>query len=135
MSSTVTHSKTETTKLKNKEESLREATASTSLENVLDKVKKIDNTCSFLKCKNRTSDFAIYCKYCNNHFCTTHGLPEVHGCGEAVRRDEKHKFLHPKPTLSKTEHEKATTKLSVKLKQMQFERKSKQGTSGKGRKK
>lgn len=133
MSSTVTQTESQT--IKDKGQNLREATASSNLDSVLDKVKKIDNTCSFVKCKNRITDFAIHCKYCNNRFCTTHGLPEIHGCGEAVRRDEKRKFHHPEPTLSKSEHEKANTKLSMKLKQMQFERKAKQASSSKGRKK
>lgn len=127
---TASQSKTEK-KIKNKEKDLVTATASENLDTVIHNVKKLDNTCSFTKCKNRIVDFAINCKYCNSRFCTTHGLPEIHGCGEAVRRDEKRKFLHPGGSkLPEEKHTQAANKLTQKLKQMQFERKSKQ-TKGK----
>lgn len=133
---TVTQTKTLTdSKIKDLNKDIQEATTSENLDSVLKNVKKIDNTCAFVKCKNRTSDFAIQCKYCNCRFCTTHGLPEIHGCGEAVRRDEKRKYLHPEVKLSSEKHSQAATKLSMKLKQMQLERKSKQGFANKGKKK
>lgn len=135
--STITTTVTQTNekKIKNKDKALKTATTSNDLDTVLDKVKKIDNTCSFLKCRTKVADFSIHCKYCNNHFCTTHGLPEIHGCGEAVRRDERRKFEHPGgEKLSKEKHSQAQTKLSMKLKQMQNERKSKQTTQNKGKK-
>lgn len=118
-------------KLKNKEKQLQEATKSDDLDTVLKNIQKIDNVCGFTKCKKRTVDFSIDCKYCSRRFCTTHGLPEIHGCGEAVGKDEKSKFRHPITKLNKEEHEKASTKLNMKLKQMQFERKSKIGGGSK----
>lgn len=118
-------------KLKNKEKQLQEATKSEDLDTVLQNIQKIDNVCAFTKCKKRTADFSIDCKYCNRRFCTTHGLPEIHGCGEAVRKDEKSKFQHPITKLNKDDHEKASTKLTIKLKQMQLERKSKLGGGSK----
>ncbi|RZC39798.1 zf-AN1 domain containing protein [Asbolus verrucosus] len=126
---------TEKSQVKNKEKKLQEATSSKNLEEVLDKVKKLDNTCSFIKCKNRTNDFAIECKYCQGRFCPTHALPEIHGCGEAVRKDERRKYLHPNIKLTEEKHSQAQTKLNMKLRQMQQERKSKQGFGGKGKKK
>lgn len=98
-----------------------------NIDKVLENVKKVDNTCKYTKCKNRINDFAIDCKFCKNRYCITHGLPEIHGCGEAVRREEKREFLHPNTKLSKSLHEGAQTKLTMKLHQMQLERKSKQG--------
>lgn len=118
-------------KLKNKEKQLNEAVNSEDLDTVLKNIQKVDNTCAFTKCKKRTSDFSIDCKYCKQRFCTTHGLPEIHGCGEAVRKDERSKFEHPNVKLGKDEHEKASTKLTMKLKQMQFDRKSKMGSTKK----
>lgn len=129
--STITKSvsKTEENKLKNQEKNLQEATNSKNLDAVLENVKKLDNTCFFTKCKTRINDFAIDCKYCSGRFCTTHCLPEIHGCGEAVRRDEKRKFLHPHQKLSEEKHSKASVKLNAKLKQLQFERKAKHSSS------
>lgn len=126
---------TKEARVKDLNKDFKEATSKGNLDSVLNDVKKIDNTCAFIKCKNRTADFAIHCKYCNCRFCTTHGLPEIHGCGEAVRREEKRKYLHPEPKLSNEKHSQAASKLSQKLKQMQFERKAKQGSSNKGKKK
>lgn len=130
---TTTVSQTKTDKLKNKGKQLRKATTAKDLDEILEKIKKLDNTCSFVKCKARVADFSIQCKHCGNRFCTTHGLPEIHGCGEAVRRSERKQFEHPNKKLSKERHESAQTKLSVKLKQMQNERKSKQGFQNKGK--
>lgn len=128
---TVTITKTDK-KIKDKDKELKTAVSGDDLDNVIDKVKKIDNVCSFLKCKTKVQDFSIHCKYCNNRFCTTHGLPEIHGCGEAVRRDERRKFEHPNTSkLTKEKHSQAQTKLNMKLKQMQNERKSKQGFQNK----
>lgn len=114
--------------VKNKEQNLKEATASENLDTVLNNIKKLDNTCSFTKCKNKTVDFAIDCKYCNNRFCTTHGMPEIHGCGEAVRKDERKKFVNNfgATKLTEEKHNQASSKLTQKLKQMQVERKAKQ---------
>lgn len=125
---TVTTTKT---KVKNQEKLLQEAVKSDDLDTVLKNIQKVDNVCAFTKCKNRTSDFSIDCKYCSRRYCTSHGLPEIHGCGDAVRKDERSKFEHPITKLNKEEHQKATTKLNMKLKQMQFERKAKLGGSKK----
>lgn len=131
---TLANTVTDQKKVKDKEKQLKEATAENSLDEVIHKVKKVDNTCAFTKCKNKTVDFAITCKHCNLRFCPSHGLPEIHGCGEAARRDEKRKFLHPDTKLSQNKHDQAATKLQMKLKQMQNERKSKQGFTNKGKK-
>ena len=103
-------------------------------EEFLREIKVKDNTCAFPPCNTRIVNFSIDCKHCQLKFCTTHYLPEVHGCGEAARRDEKREFLHPHPKLSEEKHEKVSQKLSTKLKQMQLERKAKQ-FSAKGKKK
>ncbi|KAF7271075.1 hypothetical protein GWI33_016035 [Rhynchophorus ferrugineus] len=116
MCATVT--KTETQLLKNKEKDFKEATSSKDLDDVINKVKKIDNICDFVKCKNKTNLIAIDCKFC-----------------KAVRREERREYMHPEPKLSHEKHDQAQTKLTMKLKQMQLERKSKQGFQTKGKKK
>lgn len=128
MSSTITHA---TKPVLSQEQKLQKATASGNLDEVLQNVKKIDVTCPFTKCKRNTEAIAIVCKFCHGRFCTTHGMPEIHGCGDAVRRDEKRQYLHPNTKLGKEKHEQASTKLNMKLKQMQLERKSKGGGKNK----
>lgn len=128
--STITKTVPTEDKLKNKAKELNIAVSGSSdLDTVLNNIKKVDNTCAFAKCKSKTADFAITCKFCNRRFCTSHGLPEIHGCGEAVRREERRKFVHPDIKFNQEKHEKASTKLSMKLKQMQLERKAKPGGS------
>lgn len=131
MSLTVTETKEETAK--NKEKNLKEAVSSKDFDDVIKKVKAVDYICSFTKCRNKTKDFAIDCKFCNGRFCTSHGLPEIHGCGEAVKREERRKMLHPQPKLSQEKHSQTQTKLTMKLKQLQLERKG--GGSSRGKKK
>lgn len=132
MSTTITQTAPELSKLNTKEREIKEAVNAKDIDEVIKKVKAVDYSCSFTKCKTRTKDFAIDCKFCNGRFCTSHGLPEIHGCGEAVRREEKRKMLHPQPKLSQEKHSQAQTKLTMKLKQMQMERKG--GAPSKGKK-
>lgn len=133
MATSMTATTVESSKLNEKEKHLKEAVSSKTIDEVIKKVKDVDYSCSFIKCKNRTKDFAIDCKFCNGRFCPSHGLPEIHGCGEAVRREERRKMLHPQPKLSQEKHSQAQTKLTMKLRQMQLERKG--GAPSKGKKK
>nr|XP_023027798.1 DNA-binding protein SMUBP-2 [Leptinotarsa decemlineata] len=121
-------------KTKSKEQHLKEAVNLKNIDDVLEKVEAIDNKCSFTACKNRTKFFAIDCKFCKGRFCTTHGLPEIHGCGEAVRREERKKFEHPGPQMSQQKHSENQAKLAMKLRQIQLERKPK-GSKSKEKKK
>lgn len=57
---------TSTSQLKDKNKDLQGALKSDDLDKVLNSVKKLDNLCAFAKCKSKTSDFAIECKYCNS---------------------------------------------------------------------
>lgn len=114
-----------TTTVTERSKELKEAVKTNDIDAAIKNVKKLDGICTMKKCKAKTSDFAITCKHCGGRFCPTHCLPEVHGCGEAVRRDERRKYMHPEPKTSNEKHERAATRLQMKLKQMQLERKSK----------
>ncbi|XP_023302640.2 DNA-binding protein SMUBP-2 [Lucilia cuprina] len=100
------------------------------LDDVLTAVKDVDNLCDFARCKTKTSLMGQNCDYCRKRFCFKHGLPEVHGCGEAAKKTERKQFLHPKPakTIKQEEElEKAKKKLQAKLKDMQVGRMQKTG--------
>ncbi|XP_067633585.1 DNA-binding protein SMUBP-2 [Eurosta solidaginis] len=95
------------------------------LDDVLTAVKDVDNLCDHPRCKTNTKLMGQDCQLCNKRFCFKHGLPEVHGCGEAAKREERVKFLHPKS--AKTVHAEADLaqarkKLEAKLKDMQVGR-------------
>ncbi|XP_058062931.1 DNA-binding protein SMUBP-2 [Anopheles bellator] len=99
-----------------------------NLNTVLAAVKTVDQTCDFKGCKQKTNLVGTDCIYCRERFCFKHSLPEIHGCGEAVKRKEREEFLHPitgKARREKEDKQKAQTRLSQKLKQMSLERKQK----------
>lgn len=78
------------------------------------------------------------CHHCKKRFCFKHGLPEVHGCGEDIKREERKNFLHPKPvkTIRQEEDVKnAKKRLDAKLKDMQVGRMQKANGGGSKKKK
>ncbi|XP_026479097.1 DNA-binding protein SMUBP-2 [Ctenocephalides felis] len=97
-----------------------------NLDGILEEVKKIDNTCVFKTCKTKTDLMGANCPHCTLRFCFKHSLPEIHGCGEAAKRDERRKWLHPTEKLAESKKEEVKGKLDRKLKEMQQARKSKQ---------
>ncbi|XP_033247492.1 DNA-binding protein SMUBP-2-like [Drosophila miranda] len=107
------------------------------LDDVLTAVKEVDNLCDYARCKTKTSLMGQDCPHCKKRFCFKHGLPEVHGCGEEIKRDERKKFLHPKPAKT-VRHEEdvknAKKRLDAKLKDMQVGRMQK-ATGGGSKKK
>ena len=108
---------------------------SEKLDKVLKEVKKVDETCDYKGCKQKTSLMGQTCSFCNHRYCYKHGLPEIHGttmgtkCDEIVKKKERDEFLHPKidtrKAQAKVDHDKAKKTLETKLKQMQLERKQK----------
>lgn len=122
-------------------EPLASSTVDENLDIVLEAVKKVDETCDYKRCKQKTSMMGTSCEFCKQRFCFKHGLPEIHGCGEAVRKQEREVFLHPLPAKTVQTQEdlkKAQNRLDQKLKQMNLSRKAKPsgGTdSGKGKRK
>lgn len=73
------------------------------------------------------------CELCKKRFCFKHALPEVHGCGDAIKKEERKKFMHPKPAKTVREEKElaeAKKKLQSKLKDMQVGRMQKTGGGG-----
>ena len=104
-----------------------------NLDNVLEAVKTVDQTCDYKKCKQKTNLMGSDCCFCKQRFCFKHGLPEVHGCGEAVKKQERTEFLHPLPAKTvqaKEDLAKAKVKLEQKLKSMSIQRGPKPSGSG-----
>ena len=44
-----------------------------------------DTTCSFPQCEKSVNLVGLTCQFCRRKHCTTHSLPEVHGCAEAAK--------------------------------------------------
>jgi hypothetical protein len=41
--------------------------------------------CAYKSCSNMALVALPKCEYCNQRFCTSHMLPERHGCGDACK--------------------------------------------------
>ncbi|XP_065095589.1 DNA-binding protein SMUBP-2 [Ochlerotatus camptorhynchus] len=109
-------------------EPLPSSTVDKNLDNVLEAVKTVDQTCDFKRCKQKTNMMGSNCGFCKQRFCFKHGLPEIHGCGEAVKKQEREEFMHPLPAKTVQAQEdlkKAHSRLDKKLKQMNLGRKAK----------
>ncbi|XP_053208693.1 DNA-binding protein SMUBP-2-like [Panonychus citri] len=52
---------------------------------MLELVKQMDSVCFFIKCKVKTATLGQNCQFCKKRFCLAHSMPEIHGCGDAVR--------------------------------------------------
>lgn len=60
-----------------------------NLDDVLKTVRQLDNTCDFNRCPKKTSLIGQDCTLCKQRFCMKHQLPEVHGCGGAIKKTER----------------------------------------------
>lgn len=105
-----------------------EAVVDNNLDSVLTDVKQLDNTCDFQRCRVKTSLIGQDCRLCKQRFCMKHQLPEVHGCGNAIKKTERTEFTRPRQSLPisaalrRNEHKDAHTRLEQKLKEMSLAR-------------
>lgn len=101
-----------------------------NLDNILEDVRQLDNTCDFSRCRTKTTYIGQDCALCKQRYCMKHQLPEVHGCGGAIKKVERTEFLK-KPNqslpisaaLRRNEHKGAQARLEQKLKDMSLARK------------
>lgn len=56
------------------------------VDKILSEFRQVDNVCNYATCKTGISLLGQLCAQCNRRFCLSHHLPEVHGCGDAIRR-------------------------------------------------
>ena len=59
------------------------------LDKLLESFNKLDNVCNQEKCKEKISVLGVTCPHCRTRFCLSHGMPEVHGCGDAAKREAR----------------------------------------------
>lgn len=107
-------------------EMMSNATVNTKLDEVLKTVRQLDNTCDFGRCRTKTSLIGQDCTLCQQRFCMKHQLPEIHGCGGAIKKEQRTEFLKPRPTLPaalrRNEQKDAHARLEQKLKEMSLAR-------------
>jgi len=56
---------------------------------MLQEFRQLDRVCSYTTCKTPLSLLGQQCQFCARLFCLTHFMPEIHGCGDAVRRQTR----------------------------------------------
>lgn len=109
-------------------ETISSNTVNTKLDDVLKTVRQLDNTCDFGRCAKKTSLIFQDCSLCQQRFCMKHALPEIHGCGGAIKKEQRNEFLKPRPTLPisaalrRNEQKDAHARLEQKLKEMSLAR-------------
>ncbi|XP_051156788.1 DNA-binding protein SMUBP-2-like [Leptopilina boulardi] len=89
---------------------------------IIEELSRTNNCCSFKDCKISTQLIHLNCEFCKNRFCLQHGMQEIHGCGEAIRRKERKEFRQRMPEPAK---KKDKDRFAQKLKQFEEARKPK----------
>lgn len=89
---------------------------------LLDNCIKAKEQCSASTCNKSIKLIKLQCQLCSENFCTTHALPEVHGCGNAAKKAASAP-IKKTPNPDKTHQ--LENKLSKKLEKMKNERKKK----------
>ncbi|KAL4613212.1 DNA-binding protein SMUBP-2 isoform X1 [Arapaima gigas] len=97
---------------------------------------KADSVCAFVKCKVSVLTLGQLCPFCSKHYCLSHHIPEVHGCGDkaksqARRRISKEGVLYAGSSqkdraMDPNKKAHLQRKLESKLKDLASQRKSKQ---------
>lgn len=59
------------------------------LDGILSQFRQLDTVCNFATCKTNITLMGQQCTLCLRRFCLSHRLPEIHGCGDAIRRQAR----------------------------------------------
>lgn len=59
------------------------------IDDVISEFRQLDNVCNYATCKTGISLMGQLCLFCQRRFCLCHHLPEIHGCGDAIRRQAR----------------------------------------------
>ena len=65
----------------------------------------VKHRCNLEECNSRVSQAIGYCKFCENNFCLTHRLPELHECSK-LDTCKKDAFEKNKKSLESNQKEK-----------------------------
>lgn len=92
-------------------------------DSLMERFIKANDTCSHETCEKFIKIIKLNCQFCNKYFCTSHHLPEVHGCGAAAKKSASASCTKKLPN---DEEKKLLEKKMVrKLEKMKNDRKKK----------
>ncbi|XP_033095594.1 DNA-binding protein SMUBP-2-like [Anneissia japonica] len=95
-------------KLKDNDKSVTKKKAKQNQKKVIEKVDgddfealiaaavKGDNTCNFVKCKEKIALIGQLCIFCNRRYCLSHHMPEIHGCGDKAHARARNQLQREK---------------------------------------
>ena len=63
--------------------------AEEDVDEILREFRQLDTVCNYVNCKTSVTCIGQQCQFCQRRFCLSHHIPEVHGCGEACRRQAR----------------------------------------------
>lgn len=94
---------------------------------LLEMFQKSNDICNFKGCKVLTKTLGQNCEYCPNRFCLKHSMAEVHGCGDAakkqardhIRKDGNLDVRKKQSYSAEVKHKVVEKKLHEKIKTMQ----------------
>ncbi|XP_065191168.1 DNA-binding protein SMUBP-2-like [Sycon ciliatum] len=95
---------------------------SDNFDEMLEEVKKIDTTCSFQPCKKKLNLVSGRCSFCTRSFCFSHVQAEVHGCGDAARREARRAASAPAHKAASKQKAALQRKLQKQLDEKQAKR-------------
>lgn len=106
------------------------------LDTMIAEMKALDNTCRYTECKKNVSMLGMRCEHCHHRFCTSHMIPEVHGCGVEAKRKARDAMMRDalrrergteggKKQLNSTKRAQLHRKLDSKIEELTNERQRK----------
>ncbi|CAB4058726.1 IGHMBP2 [Lepeophtheirus salmonis] len=54
---------------------------------------KMDAICNALNCKTKVATLGMNCPFCRKRFCLSHGMAEIHGCGDEARKSARKQIV------------------------------------------
>lgn len=123
------------TKKTTKKKKLKKKSEEEDIDALLESFSKENSKCVFSKCPKSIKTLGQKCQYCQQMFCLSHHMAEIHGCGNAAKvkaRQDISKYQGSKPhPMNNIKKAQLQRKLDNKLNNMEDERKKKSKDSKK----
>lgn len=79
--------KPKTNEVKVKKKKKKGTDGDEDFDQLCEQFQELSKVCNYDGCKVKVATIGANCSYCRVRFCLSHSMAELHGCGEAVRRD------------------------------------------------
>ena len=118
-----------TKKKKKKRETSVKSEIDDDFDSIIDSFVKETLHCGFAKCKASIKTFGQKCQFCQQMFCLSHHIAEIHGCGKEAKikaRQDIAKYGANMPKkMNETKKSQVQKKLNNKIEELEDSRKKK----------